>query len=299
MFGSTRSTASRVSRYLPAGNRCPGGAAGSRCGRGRRPASAQSGSSPGTTRTGRLLHFGRGRRSTARPAGRRRDGHGDDSPDRPGRAGGRHARCRGRAVEQRRLRSPAYTASSPRSAGAAAGDAADVVGRGCPVPLSGLRRVVVRHWDWNGRSVTGTLIVSPGSRRGPPGSGSSTRCTTRSAGCRRWTPVTGGRTPLDRGGQHALSTAAARRGRATGRCHAYGEAIDLNPIENPYLDGGQSSHRASAPYENRSRRLEGMVHAGDAVVAAARPLGGARAGAGAARSRTPSTSRRTVAERVV
>jgi hypothetical protein len=55
--------------------------------------------------------------------------------------------------------------------------------------------------------------------------------------------------------------------------HAYGEAIDLNPIENPYLDGGHSSHRASKPYENRARRLKGMVHAGDAVVSAFAAVG--------------------------
>jgi len=50
--------------------------------------------------------------------------------------------------------------------------------------------------------------------------------------------------------------------------HAYGHAIDLNPIENPYLVGGRSSHPASRPYENRHRRLKGMLHAGDAVVSA-------------------------------
>ena len=35
--------------------------------------------------------------------------------------------------------------------------------------------------------------------------------------------------------------------------HAYGLAIDVNPIENPYVIGGVSSHRASAPYLDRSR----------------------------------------------
>ena len=27
--------------------------------------------------------------------------------------------------------------------------------------------------------------------------------------------------------------------------HAYGRAIDVNPIENPYVSGGRTSHRAS------------------------------------------------------
>jgi hypothetical protein len=38
--------------------------------------------------------------------------------------------------------------------------------------------------------------------------------------------------------------------------HAYGLAIDLNPIENPYVfAGGKSSHKASAPYLDRSKIL--------------------------------------------
>jgi hypothetical protein len=49
--------------------------------------------------------------------------------------------------------------------------------------------------------------------------------------------------------------------------HAYGRAIDLNPIENPYVTSdGRVSHDASRRYVDRSKRLKGMVHAGDAVV---------------------------------
>ena len=29
--------------------------------------------------------------------------------------------------------------------------------------------------------------------------------------------------------------------------HAYGRAIDINPIENPYVSGGRTSHPASVP----------------------------------------------------
>ena len=47
--------------------------------------------------------------------------------------------------------------------------------------------------------------------------------------------------------------------------HAYGLAIDLNPIENPYETRGSSSHRASRPYLARSRHLRGKIHHGDAV----------------------------------
>jgi len=35
--------------------------------------------------------------------------------------------------------------------------------------------------------------------------------------------------------------------------HAYGEAIDIDPIENPYVDNGTTSHPASRPYVDRAR----------------------------------------------
>ncbi len=34
--------------------------------------------------------------------------------------------------------------------------------------------------------------------------------------------------------------------------HAYGEAIDVNPVENPYLEGGQVQPPAGAPFLDRS-----------------------------------------------
>lgn len=51
--------------------------------------------------------------------------------------------------------------------------------------------------------------------------------------------------------------------------HAYGRAIDLNPIENPSITAaGTTSHPASRPYLDRTRARPGVVRAGDAVVRA-------------------------------
>jgi hypothetical protein len=50
--------------------------------------------------------------------------------------------------------------------------------------------------------------------------------------------------------------------------HAYGRALDLNPLENPYVSGGRTSHPGSRRYLDRSVGLAGMIHAGDAVVRA-------------------------------
>jgi D-alanyl-D-alanine carboxypeptidase-like protein len=48
--------------------------------------------------------------------------------------------------------------------------------------------------------------------------------------------------------------------------HAYGLAVDVNPIENPYVSGGRSSHGASAPYLDRSRHRAGMAYEGGLLV---------------------------------
>jgi poly-gamma-glutamate synthesis protein (capsule biosynthesis protein) len=56
--------------------------------------------------------------------------------------------------------------------------------------------------------------------------------------------------------------------------HAYGKAIDLNPIENPYVSGSHVSPPAGEPFADRSRSAAGMIHAGDEVVEAFREKAG-------------------------
>jgi D-alanyl-D-alanine carboxypeptidase len=55
--------------------------------------------------------------------------------------------------------------------------------------------------------------------------------------------------------------------------HAYGRAIDLNPIENPYVSGGRTSHKASVPYLDRAPCRPGMACPGSVVVRAFRAVG--------------------------
>ena len=48
--------------------------------------------------------------------------------------------------------------------------------------------------------------------------------------------------------------------------HSYGLAIDLNPLQNPYVTSdGFVRNRAAEPYLDRGRHLEGMIHEGDVV----------------------------------
>jgi len=50
--------------------------------------------------------------------------------------------------------------------------------------------------------------------------------------------------------------------------HAYGLAIDLNPVENPYVSGSHVSPPAGREYADRSGDAAGMIHDGDRVVKA-------------------------------
>lgn len=50
--------------------------------------------------------------------------------------------------------------------------------------------------------------------------------------------------------------------------HALGRAIDVNPLVNPYVRGSTVDPPEGAPYADRSRTDQGMIHAGDAVVEA-------------------------------
>jgi len=55
--------------------------------------------------------------------------------------------------------------------------------------------------------------------------------------------------------------------------HAYGRAIDLDPLENPYVSDGRTSHPRSVRYLDRAQTLPGMIRAGDAVVRAFASVG--------------------------
>ena len=55
--------------------------------------------------------------------------------------------------------------------------------------------------------------------------------------------------------------------------HAYGKAIDINPIENPYLNGGKVLPAVGAAFTDRSNVRPGMAVDGSVVVDAFRSVG--------------------------
>lgn len=153
---------------------------------------------------------------------------------------------------------------------------------GCPVPLAQLRLLTVRHWGFDGRPHRGQLVVNQdaaaplarvfarlyelrfpirhltladnyGPKSGQPADGD----VSGSFECRQAVP-----SPCSKG------TAA---GNGHWSNHAYGLAIDLNPVENPYVGCSRTRQRSSLPYLDRTRHRPGMVT--PAVVAAFRSIG--------------------------
>lgn len=149
---------------------------------------------------------------------------------------------------------------------------------GCPVSLSQLRVLSVSHWDFDGNVQTGQLVVNQraaaplakvfrqlyrlrfpirhlrfldayGPKRNQPSDGDISG----SFECRRAVPSPCG------------------SGTGNWSQHAFGLAVDLNPIENPYTGCGRTRERASLPYLNRARLRRGMVTPG--VVRAFRSIG--------------------------
>jgi D-alanyl-D-alanine carboxypeptidase-like protein len=55
--------------------------------------------------------------------------------------------------------------------------------------------------------------------------------------------------------------------------HAYGRAIDINPIQNPEVRDQRVSPPAGARYLERSRRAPGLIRADDMVVRAFASIG--------------------------
>ncbi len=141
---------------------------------------------------------------------------------------------------------------------------------GCPVPLRDLRALTVRHWGFDGAVRSGTLIVHRDVARRLIGV--FRRLYEARFPIRRMAPVDayGG---SDFRSIEADNTSAfnCRYVDGTRRWseHAYGRAIDVNPIENPYVwSGGRVSHPASRPYVRRAPARPGMAFEGGVLVRA-------------------------------
>jgi hypothetical protein len=141
---------------------------------------------------------------------------------------------------------------------------------GCPVPLADLRLVRARYLGFDGKAHTGRIVVHRDVARDVVAV--LRRLYAARFPIRRMLPVDayGG---SDFRSIEADNTSAfnCRYVDGTRRWseHAYGRAIDLNPIENPYVtSAGTTSHAASRPFLRRAPYRAGMAVEGGAVVRA-------------------------------
>jgi hypothetical protein len=150
----------------------------------------------------------------------------------------------------------------------------------CPVPLSRLRLLTLTYWGWDGHPHTGQLVVNANvvpavttafeklyamrfpihhmaiaDEYGPSSVQPADGDITYSFSCRQAVP------------------SPCTGGTATGSwsMHAYGEAVDINPVENPYVGCGMTRDKTALSYLDRSRVRRGMVT--PAVVSAFASIG--------------------------
>ena len=139
---------------------------------------------------------------------------------------------------------------------------------GCPVGLGELRVLRVSYHGFDGRTYTGQLLANRSA------AGSLARVFRKLFalhfpihhmslpdvyGPARSRPADGDVSGGFECRQAVPSPCVGGSGTGSWSEHAFGEAVDLNPMENPYVGCGQSRDPRSRPYFDRTRHRRGMV----------------------------------------
>lgn len=140
---------------------------------------------------------------------------------------------------------------------------------GCPVALDDLRRVEVSYWDFSNARRRGAVVVNKDAAGDIVGV--MKRLYAATSPIRLMKPIEA-YDGDDFASIEADNTSAFNCRVATGSSrwsqHAYGRALDINPIENPYVEGGRVYHRASRVFVDRSEVRPGMAVEKGSLVAA-------------------------------
>lgn len=142
--------------------------------------------------------------------------------------------------------------------------------RGCPVPIRRLRLIHASYHGFDGEDHIGKLVAHKNAVKALV---RSLRSMYRKGFKIRKMFLVDRYEGNDRRSMRADNTSAfnCRRVSGTDRWseHAYGRAIDINPVENPYIaSDGRVSPRRGAPYADRSQHKKGMIHRGSSTVRA-------------------------------
>lgn len=131
---------------------------------------------------------------------------------------------------------------------------------GCPVHYRALRTVEMNHWGFDGRMHRGRLVMAA--------EVTTSALQAFEVGIATRFPIAQMREVSAYGGSDDASMAANNtsafncRAITNGRGwsqHSYGRAIDINPVQNPYVYRGTVSPKAGAAYTNRSKVRPGMM----------------------------------------
>jgi D-alanyl-D-alanine carboxypeptidase len=148
--------------------------------------------------------------------------------------------------------------------------------RGCPVAPSQLRAVGVRYWGFDGRHHGGVLIVNQAVVR--PIQAAFSFMLHHHFPIHRVVPISAYGGGDNRSMAHDNTSAfncryAVSDGPKSWSEHAYGEAVDIDPLENPYQLGGRVLPPTGTRYVDRSNPRAGMILASGPVVDAFDRLG--------------------------
>ena len=145
---------------------------------------------------------------------------------------------------------------------------------GCPVGLADLRYVTVSFRGFDGRAHTGELVVH---RRVAAGVVSVfARLYRARFPIEEMRLVTGAdleARPTGDGNNTAAFVCRAARKQTRWSAHAYGLAIDVDPVQNPYHRGDLVLPELASAYLDRGDRRPGMIHPGDVVTTAFAAIG--------------------------
>ncbi|MGI8686547.1 MAG: M15 family metallopeptidase [Acidimicrobiales bacterium] len=145
---------------------------------------------------------------------------------------------------------------------------------GCPVGLEDLRLVTVSHWGFDGRPQVGELVVHVRSADALVGVFERL--------FRARFPVERMRLVDEYGADDDRSMAANNTSAFNCRTvagstrwseHAYGSAVDVNPVQNPYVTRSGVSPPAGAAHTARSASTPGLITRDGPVVAAFAAIG--------------------------
>ena len=140
--------------------------------------------------------------------------------------------------------------------------------KGCPVQRSDLSLLTVRYRDFRQRPQTGQLIVN---REAAPqlatvfGRLYALRFPINHMrladfyGPKDLWPSDGDPTASFQCRQAVPSPCTGGKGTGSWSMHAYGLAVDINPLENPYVGCGESRNPDTRKFRNRLRLRKGMI----------------------------------------